>query len=84
MSGGSPIDRTGVGGSVGGGDRGEPIHDSDRGYGEHAFPTGAPEHEPGPAERSDASAETPSAPQGAAPDLSAINPGDGPGESPGE
>jgi hypothetical protein len=46
--------------------------------------TARPEHEPGPAERSTAPADRPLAPDGDAPDLGEIQPGEGPGQSPGE
>jgi hypothetical protein len=39
MSGGGPMDRTGVGDSLGVGDRGEPLNDHDTGAGGEGFPT---------------------------------------------
>ncbi len=46
---------------------------------------GRPANEPGPAVlRDDAPEPGAQAPDGPAPDLAAINPGEGPGESPGE
>jgi hypothetical protein len=98
MTAGAPMDRAGVGGSVGTGDRGEKLIDEDSGAGGRGFPTAtpdheqptpdqertAPEHEPAAAERSPAAGEPALAPDGPAPDLSRVNPGDGPGESPGQ
>lgn len=43
-----------------------------------------PDHEPGPAVPSPVSEPGPSAPDEPAPDLDAIEAGDGPGQSPGE
>lgn len=90
MTAGGPMDGTGVGGSVGAGDRGEPDLDPERGGGTHDFPTaaspsGTPEHEPGPA-TTHGSPPPPAAqaPNDPAPDLRRISSGDGPGQSPGE
>jgi hypothetical protein len=41
MSGGGPMDRTGVGESLGVGDRGEPLNDDDTGAGGEGFGTAA-------------------------------------------
>jgi hypothetical protein len=43
-----------------------------------------PEREPGPAEPSPRREPAPSAPDGDAPDLADLQPGDGPGQTPGE
>jgi hypothetical protein len=85
MTAGAPMDRSGVGDSVGGGDRGEPNLDESRGAGTHAFPTGEPENEPGAAiTRDDMPGPGPHAPDDQAPDFDDISSGDGPGQSPGE
>lgn len=83
MSAGMPADQAGAGSEVGGGDRrssapGGPEDEVRR------APSHAPDTEPGPAEMPGDRQPIVQAPGGEAPDMSEINPGDGPGQSPGE
>lgn len=79
------MDPTRVGDPVAAGDRGPERVTEDMGGEDRAVPAGRPEHEPAAATmREDRPDAPPRAPDDPAPDMADINPGEGPGRSPGE